>query len=110
MNSVTGQVRLNAQNVESAKIGSGELCIRANHIKTVDADASTSVQVLAAQTIDLIHLGSGPVHIYKATVQRLEKLPNAPKGGYKGQICLHDGATILDFGQYNSNSATTDCK
>lgn len=104
INAQTGTVRINAQHIQTAKIGSGELCIRANHIGLADADSSSGSQVLAAKSIDTVRLGAGAFHIYKATVRKLERLPNG-KAGYNGQICLHDGAKILDFGPYNPSVA-----
>ncbi len=108
IDSGSGDVRINAGNITSAKIVTGKLCIRADHIGTADADGSSGSQVLAAQSIDLIHLGGGAFHVYKATIKKLERLPGG-KGGYPGQICLHDGATILDYGTYNPSVATTVC-
>jgi hypothetical protein len=108
IDSGSGDVRINAGHISSAKIVTGKLCIRADHIGTADANGSSGTQVLAAQTIDLIHLGSGAFHVYRATIQKLERLPGG-KGGYPGQICLHDGATILDYGVYNPNVATSNC-
>jgi hypothetical protein len=109
IDSNSGNVRINAHDIQTAKVGSGELCIRANSIGTADANGSSGSQVLAAVTINKIHLGAGAFHIYRATVNHLEWISGS-RAGSKGQICLHDGAKILDFGQYDPNVVDPTCK
>jgi hypothetical protein len=109
IDSNSGNVRINAQDIQTAKVGSGELCIRANSIGTADANGSSGSQVLAAVTINKIHLGAGAFHIYRATVNHLEWISGS-RTGSKGQICLHDGAKILDLGPYDPNVVDPTCK
>lgn len=104
----SGQIRMNAQEIPSAKVGSGNLCIRANHIGSVDASQASGPQVIIAYNVDSIALGNAAVHIYNATVEHLAGTSGSSIGSYH-QICLHNGAVIKDYGSYSPSVANTNC-
>jgi hypothetical protein len=104
----SGKIRLNAQEIPSANVGSGTLCIRADHIGVVDASGASGAQVIIANRVDSISLGNAAIHIYNATVERLTGSGGSSVGSYH-QICLHKGATIKDYGPFSPSVADPNC-
>ena len=96
VNRLNGNIKLNAVNILKLERVSGNICMRALAVKEMD-NGSGNTHVVA-QTIDSILVQSGNFHIYGATV----KIAN----GINGNLCLHDGAKVLDLSNFSGNVKT----
>ncbi len=104
----SGMIRLNAQTIPSVFVGSGTICVRADHIGDINATGASGAQTIIANTVDSLALGNAIIHIYNAKVKTLVGKSEGSRGSAH-QICLHNGAQILNFGGYNQDVVSTNC-
>jgi hypothetical protein len=106
VDAVGGEVRINAQTIDSASSNTGSLCLRANHMGDVVSNGNP-VQTLVANTIDSLAVyGTGTVHIVNAVVGELK--PGSPP--LRHLICLHQGAKILNLNGVSPDIIDPNCK
>lgn len=87
------------RDIQSITGNTGDLCIGAQNITTING--STGNHHIIAMNIGLISGNTGTMHIYGATVNKAR--------GNTGDICLHNGARVLDYDASNTGRLRTDC-
>lgn len=79
--------QIRAAHIPSAMNISGRTCLIAGDIGQIEKLSAGSK--IVANSIDHIVNNSGDLHIYRAVVNRVS--------GSSGRICLHDGASVVNF-------------
>jgi hypothetical protein len=98
---LSGHLVMRADQVGTLSGVSGMLCLNANHVDSLENSSHGGAHI-KAKTIDNLSNHGGNLHIYGATVTKLLKT--------SGDICLHDGAKILNMDQDSAKAVKENCK
>lgn len=87
------------KNFKKIYTSSGDICATAETIESILNNAGDNH--IIAQSIGLIDSGTGSFHIYGATVNTVKN--------FNGDICLYNGAKIINYAASNHGTVRTDC-
>lgn len=88
------------KNLKRIYTSAGNICASAETIESLEGIAGGHNHIVA-KSIGLIKGGSGSYHIYGATVNTVS--------GFTGDICLFNGAKIINYDSKNLGTVRTDC-
>jgi hypothetical protein len=97
---VSGSMFIHALDIGAVQTSSGVSCFKADQMQSVTT--GSGIVHVRSQTLDSLKVGSGTVHLYGVSLGKLED-------GSHGNVCLHDGAKIINMGPQASSVISDDC-
>lgn len=97
---VSGSMFIHALDIGAVQTSSGISCFKADQVQSVTT--GSGIVHVRSQTLDSLKVGSGTVHLYGVSLNRLE-------AGSRGNVCLHDGAKIVNLDPQASSVISENC-